>query len=93
MRKHTARLRYTRRRGTTYVSCTRCGVNLVPAPTSFEEDPVCATCHTSPASQRRHFAALAGGLAAAWLAVVVTVLGWEGIATLVRAVWDMISPF
>lgn len=28
------------------VPCTRCGVNPVPAPSSIEEDPICAPCMT-----------------------------------------------
>lgn len=97
MGKHTTRrgfaqrFRYTRRQGRTYVSCTACGINLVPAPTSFEEDPICRDCR--PVSQRAHFAWLVAGLVAAELAVVLLVLGWDGITTLIRVVWDMISPF
>ena len=70
------RYRYTRRNGKTYVSCTRCGENLVPAPTTFEEDPICWECCPLPAvSERTHFAGLVAMLCAAEAAVVCTLLG------------------
>ena len=91
MGKHTRRFRYIARRGKTWVSCTSCGKNLVPAPRTFEEDPICRDCR--PTSQRRHFAGLVAALVTAWVTVIVTVLGWDGIATLFRVVWDMITPW
>jgi hypothetical protein len=92
MGKHTRRFRYTQRGGKTYVSCTACGVNLVPAPRTFEEDPICRDC-TPPISQRAHFARLAAGLVAAEFTVLGVILGWDGIATVYRVVWDMITPW
>jgi hypothetical protein len=98
MGKHTRRFRYSQRGGKTYVSCTSCGVNLVPAPTSFEEDPICrecirATAGDAPISQRAHFAWLVAGLVAVEAVVLGAVLGWDGIATVYRVVWDMITPW
>ncbi|MEU0134731.1 hypothetical protein ABZ172_11935 [Streptomyces sp. NPDC006296] len=88
------RYRYTRRNGKTFVSCTRCGENLVPAPTTFEEDPICWECCPLPAvSERTHFARLVAMLCAAEAAVVCTLLGWDGIAKMYRLVWDMITPW
>lgn len=100
MGKHTTRrgfaqrFNYTRQQGRTYVSCTACGINLVPAPTSFEEDPVCQGCTPrQEISQRAHFAGLVAMLCAAEAAVLCVVLGFDGIATVYRVVWDMITPW
>lgn len=91
MAKHGKRFNYTRQQGKTYVSCTRCGENLVPAPRTFEEDPICRQCR--PISQRQHFAGLVAGLVAAEITVLCVILGWDGIATMYRLVWDMITPW
>ncbi|WP_344007607.1 hypothetical protein [Streptomyces thermocarboxydovorans] len=92
MGKHTRRFCYSQRGGKTYVSCTSCGVNLVPAPRTFEEDPICRDC-TPPMSQRAHFAWLVSGLVALEAVVLGAVLGWDGIATVYRAVWNVITPW
>ncbi|WP_101258451.1 hypothetical protein [Streptomyces barkulensis] len=92
MGKHTRRFRYGQRGGKTYVSCTACGVNLVPALTSFEEDPICRDC-TPPISQRAHFAWLVAGLITVEAVVLGAALGWAGIPSVYRAVWDVITPW
>lgn len=92
MGKHTRRFRYSQRGGKTYVSCTACGVNLVPAPRTFEEDPICRDC-TPPMSQRQHFAWLVAGLITVEAVVLGAVLGWDGIASVYRAMWDVITPW
>lgn len=91
MGKHTRRIRYIAQRGKTWVSCTSCGENLVPAPRTFEEDPICRDCR--PISQRNHFAVLVVGLVTAVVVALCVVLGWDGIAQFYRLVWDMITPW
>ncbi|MFE3016627.1 hypothetical protein [Streptomyces sp. NPDC059256] len=66
----------------------------MPAPTSFDLDPICRTCTPRrEISQRQHFAWLVSGLLAAEITIMGVILGRDGIAQMCRWVGDMVTPW